>query len=147
MGMDESKDTATVKGFLYTICGLFYKDIDVAVKDDIAKDTVLLRDIFVYLENNISEPCTLKGMAGSLGYSPAYISRYFTKIVGIPFYTYVQSIKMDRACYLLTNTKDSILSIAIQCGFATLSSFNRMFKLIKGMTPREYRRAVDIRNR
>ena len=49
---------------------------------------------------------------------------------------------MDRACYLLTNTKDSILSIAIQCGFTTLSSFNRTFRMVKGMTPREYRQAL-----
>lgn len=139
MGMNEDKDIATVKGFLYTICGLFYQSLDTGAEDDVSKDTLLLRDIFIYLENHMSEPCTLKGTAEELGYHPAYISRYFTKIVGLPFYTYVQSIKMDRACYLLLNTKDSILSIAIQCGFTTLSSFNRTFRLMLSMTPREYR--------
>jgi AraC-like DNA-binding protein len=143
MGMNESKDIATIKGFLYTVCGLFYQNIDLGTEDDAAKDTILLRDIFVYLENHLSDACTLKGMAEELGYHPAYISRYFTRIVGIPFYAYVQSVKVDRACYLLMNTADSILSIAIQCGFTTLSSFNRTFRLTKGMTPREYRqRAV-----
>jgi AraC-like DNA-binding protein len=141
-GMNEDKDLATVKGFLYTVSGLFYQSLDFRTEDDVAKDTILLRDIFVYLENNISEACTLKGMAEALGYNPAYISRYFARIVGVPFYAYVQSVKMDRACYLLTNTKDSILSIAIQCGFTTLSSFNRTFKIVKGMTPREYRQAL-----
>ena len=142
MGMNENKNIATIKGFLYTLCGLFCENMDTDTEDDIAKDTVLLRDIFIYLENNMSEACTLKGMAATLGYHPAYISRYFTQIVGIPFYAYVQSLKMDRACYLLMNTKDSVLSIAIQCGFTTLSSFNRTFKIAKGMTPREYRQAV-----
>lgn len=147
LGMNEDKDIATVKGFLYTLCGLFYQNIDTSTEDDVAKDTVLLRDIFIYLENNISEACTLKEMAAELGYHPAYISRYFAQIVGIPFYTYVQSLKMDRACYLLMNTKDSILSIAIQCGFTTLSSFNRTFRIVKGMTPREYRQQIDLRNK
>ena len=145
MSMDENKDMATIKGFLYTICGLFYQDIDFSSEDNVAKDSVLLRDIFIYLENNISEACTLKGLAEALGYHPAYISRYFTQTVGLPFYTYVQSIKVDRACYLLTNTQDSILSIAIQCGFTTLSSFNRTFRIAKGMTPREYRQTIDTR--
>lgn len=145
--MDEGQDLATVKGFLYTMSGLFYRDIDTETEDDTAKDTVLLRDIFIYLENHISEPCTLQDMAEELGYHPAYISRYFSNTVGIPFYTYVQSIKVDRACYLLMNTKDSILSIAIQCGFATLSSFNRTFRLAKGMTPREYRKSAAIQNK
>ena len=141
-GMNEDKDLATVKGFLYTVSGLFYQSLDFRTEDDVAKDTILLRDIFVYLENNISEACTLKGMSEALGYNPAYISRYFARIVGVPFYAYVQSVKTDRACYLLTNTKDSILSIAIQCGFTTLSSFNRTFRIVKGMTPREYRQAL-----
>ena len=46
--------------------------------------------------------------------------------------------------YLLLNTKDSILSISFQCGFTTLSSFNRTFRLIKGMTPGEYRHLAAI---
>lgn len=146
-GMSESKDIATIKGFLYTICGLFYQNIDLGTEDDVAKDTILLRDIFIYLENHISEACTLKGMAGELGYHPAYISRYFSQIVGIPFYAYVQSVKMDRACYLLMNTEDSILSIAIQCGFTTLSSFNRTFRITKGMTPREYRQTIAFQDK
>lgn len=139
-GMNEDKDPATLKGFLYTISGLFYQMLDTSAEDDVAKDTLLLRDIFVYLENHVSEPCTLKGTAKALGYSPAYISRYFRGAVGIPFYAYVQSVKMDRACYLLLNTKDSVLSIAMQCGFPTLSSFNRTFRTLLGTTPREYRR-------
>lgn len=145
-GMNESKDLATVKGFLYTVCGLFYQDLDRTTEDHVAKDTVLLRDILIYLENHISEPCTLKEMAGELGYNPAYISRYFAQSVGVPFYAYVQSVKMDRACYLLTNTADSILSIAIQCGFSTLSSFNRTFRMTQGMTPREYRQTIHLQN-
>lgn len=138
--MNEDKDLATLKGFLYTISGLFYQMLDTSAEDDVAKDTLLLRDILVYLENHVSEPCTLKGTAQALGYSPAYISRYFAGSVGIPFYSYVQSLKMDRACYLLLNTRDSVLSIAMQCGFPTLSSFNRTFRMTLGTTPREYRK-------
>lgn len=144
-GMNESQDIATIKGFLYTICGLFYRDLNVSIEDDVTKDTLLLRDIFIYLEGHMAEPCTLKSMAAELGYHPTYISRYFSKIVGIPFYEYVQSVKIDRACYLLMNTKDSVLSIAISCGFTTLSSFNRTFRIVKGMTPREYRQTIDTR--
>ena len=138
-GINENKDIATIKGFLYTLCGLFYQDIDTETEDEDIRDTILLRDIFIYLENNISEVCTLKEMAEKLGYHPAYISRYFTQSTGVSFYHYVLSMKVDRACYLLTNTEDRIISIALQCGFTTLSSFNRAFRIIRGITPREYR--------
>lgn len=139
--ISQDSDLATLKGFLYTICGLFYQRLNWNVEDTEAKDTLLLRDILVYLENHISQPCTLKGTAESLGYHPAYISRYFAQTVGMPFYTYVQHVKVDRACYLLHNTRDSVLSIAMQCGFSSLSSFNRTFKATTGITPREYRQS------
>lgn len=137
--ISQDSDLATLKGFLYTVCGLFYQKLDWNTEDSETKDTLLLRDILIYLENHISQPCTLQGMAESLGYHPAYLSRYFAQAVGIPFYTYVQHIKTDRACYLLHNTRDSVLSIAMQCGFSSLSSFNRTFKATVGVTPREYR--------
>lgn len=146
-GMNENRDIATVKGFLYTVSGLFYQSLDFSREDTFAKDSDLLRDIFIYLENNISESCTLKALSDSLGYNPSYLSRYFKRSVGIPYYSYVQSVKIDRAAYLLANTKESVLSVSIKCGFSTLSSFNRAFRIIFGMTPREYRKdSVKIKN-
>ena len=44
------------------------------------------------------------------------------------------------ACYLLKNTRWSILDISIQCGYASLSIFNRSFKQIVGMNPTAYRK-------
>ena len=140
MGMDETRDLATVKGFLYTICGLFYKQLDFVTEDVQIKDTDLIRDVLIYIEKNMSGSCDLTNCAKALGYNQSYISRKFKAVVGMPFYAYVEMIKMDHACYLLLNTKDSILSIASQCGYSTISSFNRFFKIVTGTSPGEYRK-------
>ena len=140
MGMDKNRDLATVKGFLYTVCGLFYKQLDFVTEDVQIKDTDLIRDVLIYIEKNMSGSCDLTNCAKALGYNQSYISRKFKAVVGMPFYAYVETIKMDHACYLLLNTKESILSIASRCGYSTISSFNRFFKIVTGTSPGEYRK-------
>ena len=139
MNMQEKNDIASIKGFLYAVCALFYLEIDYTEEDTFSGSTQLLRDIFIYIENNIGNSCTLHDLAKELRYNESYLSRMFLKSVGITYTEYVRNIKMDHACYLLRNTNESIFSIATKCGYATHSSFNRCFKQLIGVTPQEYR--------
>jgi AraC-like DNA-binding protein len=52
---------------------------------------------------------------------------------------YVRNIKISHACYLLRNTHESVIDIAEQCGYASVSSFNRNFKQLTSMSPTQYR--------
>lgn len=137
--MQEKNDIASIKGFLYALCSLFYLRIDYTEEDTFSGSSQLLRDIFVYIENNIGNSCSLHDLAKEIRYNESYLSRMFLKNVGITYTEYVRNIKMDHACYLLRNTNDSIFSIASKCGYTTHSSFNRCFKQLIGMTPQEYR--------
>ena len=91
----------------------------------------------------MNNPCTLYQLAKELKYNESYLSRVFLKSVGISFSEYVRNIKINHACYLLRNTKESVYSIAMKCGYATQSSFCRCFKQLVGVTPHEYRGAND----
>ena len=104
-----------------------------------SEDSVLLRDMFIYIENNVNRPCTLHDLAAELKYNESYLSRIFVKDVGIPYSEYVRSVKINHACYLLKNTDDSVNLISEKCGYATQSSFNRSFKQFTGINPLEYR--------
>ena len=46
---------------------------------------------------------------------------------------------MSHAESLLVETELPILAISLRSGFTNLSNFNRRFRRLKGMTPREYR--------
>jgi AraC-like DNA-binding protein len=139
LSLREDADIATVKGFLYLLCSHFYRSLDRTAEDTYAKDTTLLRDIFYFVETNTDKPCTLESLAESLKYTASYLSRFFSANVGMSYNTYVRNVKMNRASYLLRNTRDSILSIALKCGYTSLSSFNRSFKQLTGMSPTHYR--------
>lgn len=83
---------------------------------------------------------TLGELSKELEYSSVYLSRFFHENTGMPYHKYARMVKMNHACYLLKNTRESILEVSLRCGYASLSSFNRSFKQIVGMNPTEYRK-------
>lgn len=135
-------DTASIKGFLYLLCALFYEQVEHGVADDFSGDTTLLHRMFIYIENNVDKPCTLHELAAELKYNESYLSRIFTNYVGVAFSDYVRSIKINYACYLLQNTNTDIYHVAMRCGYSKQSSFNRSFKHVVGCKPSEYRERV-----
>ncbi len=135
----EDMDIGGVKGFLYTIGDLFYKQLDFAKKDTAIGGKHLLQKILLYVDENVSQPCSIRDLGNRLDYSPSYLSRFFYTNIGMPYSDYVRNIKISHACYLLRNTKESVIDIATQCGYFSISSFNRNFKQMTGYSPTEYR--------
>ncbi len=136
----EDGNIGRIKGFLYLIAGLFYDQLDFSEEDPAARGKHLLRDIFRYVDENISCSCSILDLAEELNYSPSYLSRFFYTNVGMPYSVYVQNIKISHACYLLRNTDGGIAQIAQQCGYISSSSFNRNFKQLTGCSPTEYKK-------
>ena len=137
--LQEHRDIPTVKGFLYLLCGVFYRELDTSAEESYGGDSSLLHDMFRFIEQNVDKACTLRDMAEALKYNESYLSRLFLKCVGLPYSEYVRNIKANHACYLLRNTNESMYSIAKKCGYTTQSSFTRSFRQIIGMVPMEYR--------
>jgi AraC-like DNA-binding protein len=52
---------------------------------------------------------------------------------------YMASKKLEKASDLLKNSSDRISTIAYDCGYDTISTFNRSFKLSTGVSPSEFR--------
>ena len=71
--------------------------------------------------------------------SPAAFSRYFRREVGKSFTRYVNDMRCSEACLRLRGSNKAVAVIAHECGFATLSNFNRQFRVRTGLTPRDFR--------
>ena len=126
-----------IKGVLYSLCGEFDK---VAEYDEcVSGNDGLLAKIFHFVENNYEGVCTLEALAAHTSYHYVYLSRYFKGRVGLSFTEYVNRYRINEAGYLLKNSKETVMAIALDCGFDSLRSFNRNFKRVTGMTPVEYR--------
>lgn len=98
---------------------------------------------FIYVCQYIQEHCTedmsLDDAADLVGFSKYHFTRLFKDFTGYSFYKYLNKKRIEHAERLLIDPEVSITEAALQSGFASLSSFIRMFKIIKECTPTEFR--------
>ena len=138
MEIDEKSSISELKGFLYSICGVF--DATAVYTDRTAENTELLQKIFDFVEKNYNGKCNLGALSEGTAYNYVYLSRYFKDRTGITFTDYVNRYRINQACYLLKNSEKNILSISYECGYDSPRSFNRNFLSVMNQTPGEYRK-------
>jgi AraC-like DNA-binding protein len=103
-------------------------------------ETDRLNTVYEYVLKNFRQKILLEELAGLLHMTPTSFSRYFTMKNNKPFSKFVAEIRIKHACKLLTETEDSIEEICYDCGFNTLSNFNKQFKEIMLQKPTQYKK-------
>lgn len=92
-----------------------------------------------YIEEHYSEDLTLNGVAEYLGISGGYLSTLFMKILGYGFVDYLQEVRIRHACSYLQQNYLKTYEIAYKVGFRDEKYFSKVFKKLRGMSPKEYR--------
>ena len=98
-----------------------------------------MKKILTYLKQHMTEPLTLSSLADTFHMSEKYFSRYFRNATGQTFTAYLNTIRMNHACQLLLETDDTVLEIALECGYENVSYFIRLFGNLMHCTPLQYR--------
>lgn len=76
-----------------------------------------------------------------LGLSSSSVKRLFNEAYEYGLSHYIESVRLQRACELLTSEKNNIGDIATTVGYTSLVSFSRAFKRVFGISPIQYRGA------
>lgn len=102
-------------------------------------------DIFFNLCTYMNEHCTedlsLEMLASMTGFSKSHFIRLFKEFAGVSYYEYLTKRRMTLAeIMLLDHPELCIADIAMQCGFNSLATFNRVFKSAHNCTPTDYRK-------
>lgn len=92
-----------------------------------------------FINNNYSNNIKVTDIANYVGLNRSYFSNLFTKKIGISPQEYLLSLKMEKACNLLTNLQLSIGDVARQVGYEDQLTFSKIFKKSKGVSPKLYR--------
>ncbi len=100
-------------------------------------------DICTYINEHCTEDLTLEQVAARTGFSKYHFSRLFKEFTNKSFYRYLNQRRIEHAEKLLLDPTMSITDVSISSGFTSLSSFIRMFKIIKGCTPSAFKAMKD----
>lgn len=97
-----------------------------------------------YINEHFTEELTLEQVASLVGFSKYHFTRLFRQYTGTSFYKYLNQKRIAHAKNLLLDPELSVIEVATQSGFSSLSAFLRMFKLSNNCTPTEFRKIYDL---
>ena len=103
------------------------------------ENTIEIKPALNYINHNYSEHIYLTLLSELCHMSQATFRRKFKEIMGTTPLDYIHDIRIQRACVLLRGSKMSITEISLNVGFESISSFNRKFLSVEGITPNQYR--------
>ncbi|MCM3869594.1 MAG: AraC family transcriptional regulator [Pyrinomonadaceae bacterium] len=89
---------------------------------------------------------TVEALAQEASLSRAAFARNFSASVGEPPHNYLTRWRMGIAAQLLEETDLRLSEIAARVGYRSEFSFSRAFKLARGVSPTQYRRAMTTRS-
>ncbi|MGK6351991.1 helix-turn-helix domain-containing protein [Parapedobacter sp. DT-150] len=96
-------------------------------------------NIYNYILQHYQQALTLEEVAAAAHLTPQAFCRYFKKHTGITFVTFLNEMRINQACKKLTAGEyDCIATVAYNCGFNSITNFNRVFKSVAGASPKEY---------
>ncbi|WP_010164935.1 AraC family transcriptional regulator [Sphingomonas sp. PAMC 26617] len=96
--------------------------------------------ILAHIAVNLVEELREGDLAALTGMSASTFSRHFQRATGSNFVSYVTEMRINRAREMLAHDERPIIEVCFDVGFQNLSNFNRRFRAMTGMCPREYRK-------
>ena len=100
-----------------------------------------------YIDENYMEDISLDTLADLAGYSRYHFSRMFRQYNNISYTDYINQKRIKVAESLLLNPALSITEVAMQSGFSSITTFNRIFKEVKQCTPSDFKKLYRTNNK
>jgi len=99
-----------------------------------------INDVLYYIHKDISAALPAAKLAKVAAYSEQHFHRVFKEIAGETVHFYIRRVRLEYAAnQLMFDRQASIQSVCINCGFSSLSSFSKAFKVAFGVSPGRWR--------
>ena len=96
------------------------------------------------LARDLADPPTLEMLGQEVGCSPFYLSRIFSREVGLTIPQYLRNLRMERAAQLLRSGRYNVTEAATEVGYSSLSHFSKAFCETIGCCPVLYPMAKHV---
>jgi AraC-like DNA-binding protein len=99
-----------------------------------------IKQAIAYIDINYTSDISRENLAASLDISPNHLGKFFKVHTGKKINEYINELRIsDAARKLREQVDENIINIAFSVGFESLSTFNRAFLKVMGVTPTEYK--------
>lgn len=95
--------------------------------------------VYQFVRNKYSKKVTLAQIASEVHMSEEAFSRFFSKVMNKPFFTFLNEYRINAACQLLIESDEPVSEVAMASGFDTLPFFYRQFGKFKKISPKKFR--------
>lgn len=136
----------TIMSCLYAMASDFLGQANLV---SVTLESDLIEKLVACVNKNYSRELSLEAVAKEIGYSANYLSHCIKRSFTFGYPTLLACVRIEHAKPLIMEGKKTSLEISLECGFGSERSFNRQFKEITGLTPREYRKSnrLNVINR
>ena len=97
-----------------------------------------------FVADHYTSAISVNDVAEHVGLSQSYAMTLFRKVIGIPIKEHITRIRLSHAQMLLSGSDMKIVSIAMDSGFGSLSSFYEAFQARAGQSPAALRRSSRL---
>jgi len=104
-----------------------------------------LAQVKEHIDNQYCDRLFLSDLAAIAGVHPVYLARAFRSYYGRSINKYLLGLRLEFARKLLAGGEMSLSDIAAETGFCDQGHFSKNFKRFYGVSPGEYRKAVQAR--
>lgn len=103
------------------------------------KEQLRLKVIYKFIEDNFQRPISIEEISNLTHLSKAAFCRYFKKMTRLTFTEFLNQYRIEQAKRLLKTDKN-VTETCYECGFESLSYFNRIFKKVVGKNPLQFKK-------
>lgn len=135
-------NTPLLAGYLYQVLFTVTSGNNTYVPQEYSDSRI--GNIIKYINENYSQINDIEEIASHFYISKYHLCRIFNQNLGVPLITYLNTIKIRKACEMICAGQNSLTEIAMKCGFNSSSYFCKVFKAEKGLSPTEYKKQHQI---
>lgn len=131
-------DKATQTAFLLRLLLLISDPEDVSVisrRHAISREEERVNQAKTYIACNACRDIALQDVASHMGMNRSSFCVFFKKAMGETFVSYLNRLRIENVCRLITSEKCSVAEACYKSGFNDVHYFNRLFKRLKGVPP------------
>lgn len=115
-------------------------------RQKLTKASRTLQPVIEYINKNFASLDGINEIAAECFLNKSYLCRLFKKETGMTLTQYINNVRIQQACGLISDTELDMTEIALRCGFSSAPYFSSVFKAEVKCTPSEFRafkRAAD----